>query len=240
MGWCSMSNPIANLDWVNTQTNSALQSEHEVGYARVLTLEDGYNFHNERWKNWDNYAALHHTFLLTSADDLIVDAGACRDPKYPSAYLPTLAKRGYRDLMGVNLDEKTPYSFESGVVYRQGNIEHMGFLSTKSVAFLACLSTIEHGVNLEKFFHEAGRVLQRNGHLFVSFDYWKDPVDTRGMHAFGVPIKIFDEADVRQMVELAYANDMDLTSPFVPDCRDRVVKWMGLEYTFANLLLRKK
>jgi hypothetical protein len=88
------------------------------------------------------------------------------------------------------------------------------------------------------------RILKPGGHLFVSFDYWYDPVDCGGRQAFGVPVRVFSRADVWGMLELAAAADLDNVgidtggTHFL--CQDKVVKWLGLEYTFMNLLFQKQ
>lgn len=225
------------MSWCDTQTNRALQCERDVDRAYVPLVERGLPFHNERWKNWDAALAIHHACDLPTADR-ILDAGACRDPKYPSPFLPAMQKLGYQRLHGVNLDEKDT-EYENGICYRKGDITNLEDGSA-SFGFVACLSVIEHGVDYKAFFYEMARILRRGGHLFVSFDYWEDPIDTGGRMAFGVPVKIFSADDVLKMVR--YAGDVGLviTSSLDLTCKDRVVKWLGLEYTFCNLLFRRR
>ncbi len=226
------------MSWAAEQTNRALQSEHQVDCAYVDLIPDALPTHNERWKNWDAAIAMYHARLRAEPDDRILDAGACRDPKYPSPFLPGLQKLGYQRLFGVNLDEKDT-EFENGICYQQGDITKLHF-PMNNFGFVACLSVIEHGVDYRDFLLEMSRVIRRGGHLFVSFDYWEDPIDTGDRVAFGVPVKIFSRTDVLNMVHYASDVGLDITGSLDLTCRHRVVKWLGLEYTFCNLLFYRR
>ncbi len=226
------------IEWVKTQTNRALQSERDVDRAYVEMVPDALPYHNERWKNWDAGIALAQLQATTDPEHRILDAGACRDPKYPSPFLPGAQRYGYQRLYGVNLDE-TKREFEDGICYDHGDITKLGF-PKGHFGYIACLSTIEHGVDTSLFFREMARLLHKGGHLFVSFDYWVDPIDTGDRVAFGVPVKIFSSDDVLKMVRYASDVGLETTSPLDLKCKDKVVKWLGLEYTFCNLLFYRR
>ncbi len=226
-----------DLIWVGSQTNRPLQSEYDVSRAYVEMVPYALPTHNERWKNWDAALALYHACQTTHPADPVLDAGACRDPKYPSPFLPGLQSMGYQRLYGCNLDE-TKTEYERGICYQHGDITELEHPDAY-FGYVACLSVLEHGVDWRLFFTEMARVIKPGGHLFVSFDYWETPVDTGDRTAFGVPVKIFDRFDVTSMI--TYAGDLgfNLTLPADLKCRDKVVKWMGMEYTFYNLLFKR-
>jgi hypothetical protein len=96
-------------------------------------------------------------------------------------------------------------------------------------------------VDVAAFLVEASRLLRPGGALFLSFDYWQDPIDTRGQSAYGVPIRVFARDDVETMVGLARSVGLEPDGPCNFACENRVVHWrrFDLRYTFANLLLRK-
>jgi SAM-dependent methyltransferase len=224
------------VSWAYDQTNCALQSEHDVSRAYVEMIPDALPYHNERWKNWDAAIAVSHA-RSTPPDGAILDAGACRDPKYPSPFLPALQKLGYQRLFGVNLDERG-VEYENGICYRRGDITRDLPFAGAYFDFVACLSVIEHGVDWRLFLTEMARVIKPDGQLFVSFDYWEDKIDTGDRMAFGAPVHIFDSDEVDEM--RLFADDVGLESDeFDPMCDQRVVKWLGLEYTFANLLFTR-
>lgn len=224
-------------DWALEQTNRPLMNEREAGYAYVASLEADVKFHGERWKNWDNYLAVYHG-VRGGMQEPILDAGACRDPKSPSAFLPSMQAQGYTRLYGCNLDEPG-ITREGGITYTRDDITKTRY-EDEFFRYVACLSTIEHGVNEFAFLAEMYRVLKPGGSLFVSFDYWHDQIDTGGRLAFGVPVRIFNLHDVSEMLMDAQLIGFDLMDDsWTFQCGDPVVKWLGLEYTFMNLLLRK-
>lgn len=227
-----------SLDWAISQTNRPLQCELDVDRAYLELAQRGLPFHNERWKNWDAWIATAHVTANTPTEDRVLDAGACRDPKYPSPFLPAIQKQGYQRLTGVNLDEKET-EYENGICYHHGDITNLPF-SGRHFGFVACLSVLEHGVDWRLFFVEMQRVIRGGGRLFISFDYWDDPIDVGDRMAFGAPVHIFDRAEVMQMVAYARDTGFNLNGPLDLTCKDRVVTWLGLQYTFCNLLFYRR
>jgi SAM-dependent methyltransferase len=102
-----------------------------------------------------------------------------------------------------------------------------------SKEFIACLSVIEHDVDVAGFFKEIGRVLRHGSHLFLSFDYWETPMETGAF-------KVFCRAEVEEMIRTAAVNGLTVVGP-APDfrCDRRVIHHAGLAYTFFNLLFRR-
>lgn len=223
--------------WAREQTCAALKDMSDVTAAKLFAITRGLPLHNDKWKNWDSYLAIYHALRLVGQDEPILDAGACRDPKSPSAFLPSLVKLGYTDLHGCNLDETRSEKI-GGAMYTHQNIEKTTYPGDY-FKMVACLSTIEHGVDWRKYFAEMARIIVPGGYLFTSFDYWRLPVDTKGQMAFGVPIHIFDENEVMQMA--IYASQCGLHLMKRPSLKGKlpVVEWMGLNYTFLNLLMKK-
>ena len=88
---------------------------------------------------------------------------------------------------------------------------------------------------------EMARILKPGGILFTSTDYWESSVDTRGQTAYGVPVRIFSQADVQGMLETAAGTGLQPTGPISFACKDRVVHWqkVSLDYTFISFALRK-
>lgn len=232
---------MIDAKWVIDQTNRPLPSDIEAHRAEVYAIEQGLPFHNEHWKNWDSVLATAHCVDKCPTSGRVLDAGACRDPKYPSAFLPGLGNFRFDQRWGINLDEQE-HVIEDGAHYQYGDITDSPFPSSH-FGFAACLSTIEHGVDEFKFLREMGRIIAPGGHLFVSFDYWHDPIDVGDRTAFGAPVRVFNKEDVLKMVEFADRCDLILSGCAHKSldlrCHDKVVRWLGLEYTFMNLLFRK-
>lgn len=229
---------IGESDWVREQTCVPLSGMGEVNVAKLFAAARGLPLHPDRWKNWDSYLAICHAERLLAKDEPVLDAGACRDAVYPSAFLPSLHKFGFTDLTGCNIEEVEDVEVVDGIRYEYCDIERMRY-SGGSFSFIACLSTIEHGVDWRKYFIEAHRILRDGGYLFTSFDYWSTPVDTMGQQAFGSPIRIFTANDVMQMAIFAKEVGLDLMKRPVLNCKNAPVEWMGMRYTFMNLLMKK-
>jgi SAM-dependent methyltransferase len=230
---------LNEADWAKEQTCAPLAGNGHVNTAKLFAASYGLPLHGDKWKNWDSFLAVHHVGRLLKRDDPVLDAGACRDPNWEmSAFLPSLHKLGFTNLTGCNLDEKDPGETVGGIHYEHCNIEMLRYQAA-SFAFVACLSVIEHGIDWRKYFVEAARVLRPGGYLFTSFDYWHEPVDTKGQMAFGVPIRIFTEQDVMMMVIFAGECGLNLMKKPVLECKAAPVEWMGMRYTFMNLLMKK-
>lgn len=226
--------PLDATEFVARETNGALRDRASVAEALLLLHEAGLPLHNDTPKNWDHLLAVLHARRTTPRDALVLDAGA----ETYSAFLPALARCGFTNLLGVNLTLAEP-SRHGPIELRFGNIECLD-LPDRSVGFAACLSVIEHGVDLARFFAEMARVLQPGGHLFVSTDYWGPGLETPGVEAYGVPFRPFDANDITVVAAIAEAAGLQRTGPIRTDVADKVVHWKrkDLRYTFHNLLFR--
>ena len=108
-----------------------------------------------------------------------------------------------------------------------------------------CMSVIEHGVDLPRFFLEAHRILRPGGLLIVSTDYWQEKVDLRGLRRYedasGTDV-IFDKEGLAGLLDIAKSTGLELLTQATPDdfaCTDRAVQSLGNSYTFAIAAFRK-
>lgn len=218
------------LQYLRSHTNRPLQTQADVAYAEALLREAALPLHGDWVKNWDNYLVIADALLHTDPHAPVLDAGADMD----SPFLRGLAQNGFTDLTGINLLFDQPVA-RDGVQYQYGDITQTDF-ADQSFAYVACISVIEHGVDAATFFAEMARILRPGGRLFVSTDYWPYALTTEGRTAFDVPVKIFDHFEIAQMTETARAVGLAVTSGVHLGCTDRVVNWIGLDYTFINLV----
>ncbi len=219
------------------ETNRALRSDGAIELARALTEAAGLPQHGDRPKAWDNLLAVYWADkLCEDADARILDAGAGDE----SAFLPAMARHGFRNLVACNTDKEIFRGSDdaASVAYWRADITDMPW-DDGEFDFIACLSVIEHGVDVPKFLSEAARVLKPGGHLFISTDYWQDPIDCGGRMAFGAPVRIFDWGAIGRLEMEARVLGLIPTGLIDYRCEDHTVQWIGLEYTFINLLLRK-
>jgi hypothetical protein len=220
-------------DWVRQQTNSALQDKQSVVKATTILSSLGLKQHEDVVKNWDNLQSLCHTIDTTEKHEWIMDVAATPG----SAYLDSLQLYGYKNLVTINLTNQDTQIID-GITYRYGDCTKTDF-ATNQFGFISCLSVIEHGVDVVEFLRESARILKPNGYLYVSTDYWQDPVDTKNQMAFGSPVRVFSKSDIESLITKAAEFGLEITIPPCLLCKDKVVNWIGMDYTFVSLLFRK-
>lgn len=219
--------------WVLSQTNCALKDFATVNTSTAIAVKHQLPTHEDQAKNWDNLVALWHVTMTTDPNMPIMDVAATEG----SAFLPALAKFGYKTLVSINIDEPNP-RLVNGVSYMLGDCTKTNF-NDGYFGFIACLSVVEHGVDVDAFMAESARILAPGGYLLVSTDYWQDPVDTYNQMAFGCPVKVFTSQDIADMIVVATTHGLEITTHVDLSCDQRVVNWIGMDYTFINLLFRK-
>lgn len=215
--------------------NRALKSRDEVNECveeakrlRLPPCEDAP-------KTWDTLAAVKHVLDSTDKDSLVLDAGA----EIYSRFLPWMYLFGYRNLWGINLVFDEPLR-QGPIRYEYGDITKTRFPNNHFHA-IACLSVVEHGVDLGAFFAEMSRILKPGGVLVTSTDYFETPTDTEGLTAYGAPIRVFDRTQILEAVALAKSQGLELTSELDLRCQDKVVRWHPHkhEYTFIVMAMKK-
>src|SRR5690349_1144037 len=186
-------------------------------------------------KNWDTLAALDCILSNTSRKSRILDAGA----ETYSRILPWLSLYRYEKLDGINI-VFTQAKRLGPITYRPGDITCTDYQGETFDA-IACLSVIEHGIDLTSYFKEAARILKPGGVLITSTDYWQSPIDTRGQQRYGAPVRILTTDQIRGAIELAARYGLGLTSEIDFTCQEKVVHWeeLDLEYTFIIFTMRK-
>lgn len=221
------------IDWIDGQTNSVLKDHASVIKSQSILRNAMLPVHADGPKNWDNLVATWQTVFTTERCHPIMDVAATKE----SAYLPGLRRLGYQDLSSINLDEPNP-RVQDGIRYLRGDCTATEF-PNDHFGFVSCLSVLEHGVDITAFFSEMNRILKPGGHVLVSTDYWSDPVDAQGQVAFGSPVRVFSADDIQTMIHIADALGLKITGDVDLSCKDRVVNWIGMDYTFISLLFRK-
>jgi SAM-dependent methyltransferase len=222
---------------------TTLKNWIEIGEANKSLARAGLPRHATPEKNWD-------LFLLRGAvaeiprGSRIVDLGCgdCFGLKY-------LAALGFTNLLGIDLSIswrarasalKRRLTGRPRFSLRRGNMIATG-LPSRSVDFALSVSTIEHGVPLDAFLMEAARILRPGAGLFITTDYWSDPIDAPGGDiAFGLPWRPFDRQSALDFIHAAERCGLTRASTATDlSTVDRCVVWAGREYTFVAMLFTK-
>lgn len=217
---------------------AALQTRGQSDLVLAEVMACGLPAHPDKPKNWDLLVSLGLILDRTTPAGAILEMGATQYSKL----LPWLYLYGYRQLEGIDLVYEETIDSDP-IRYQSMDLTKTTFPDASFDA-VACLSVIEHGVDLGAFIRESARLLRTGGVLVASTDYWREPVDTRGQEAYGVPIKILGPADLAAMDEHALAVGLRaiVEAPAGgPTCDEKVVRWerFGLEYTFATVAYEK-
>ena len=218
--------------WVNR----ALGTQAQVAAAVAEITSCGLPPHQDAPKNWDLLVALGLILDRTDPADPILEMGA---PSY-TRLLPWLALYGYRDLQGIDLVWKAPT--RTGPIHFQPMDLTRTTFPGRSFAAIACLSVVEHGVDIEAYLREAARLLRPGGLLVTSTDFWCEPIDTADLAAYGGPVRIFTPADIEGWLPVAETVGLVPVRPLDLACNERVVTWerLRLRYTFVNVVLERR
>lgn len=211
----------------------ALRSQAEVESARASLVAWGSRHHPTPAKDWDLALFQERLERLTSPGSRVLDAGSASSP-----LLVNLARRGWRDLWGVDFHLGSLDGLRHPAVrYLHGNLLRSPFPAASFDA-VACLSVIEHGCDPQEFFGEMARLLRPGGTLLLSTDYWPSRESTAFVprkHTFGLPWRIFSAKDVRALREVAAAAGLHAAGDWDLSADERVVTWNGCRYTFLAL-----
>jgi SAM-dependent methyltransferase len=229
-----------------------LQSWAEVGAAINDMNHRHYRLHRTPAKTWD-LTLIREMVEDVGRDELIVDLGAS-----VLGAVRLLHEMGFSRVAGYDLS----FSIFDRALQIRDWVSHMARrgrpaappyrlyerdlfgtgLPDESASAVIALSVVEHNVALPRFFAEAARILRDGGRLFVSTDYWSPKLDTSARTMFGVPWKIFCEAEIDEMIALAERAGLTIAPRRPGDlvCRDHVVRDGSLNYTFVGLRFRKQ
>ncbi|MCK5508947.1 MAG: class I SAM-dependent methyltransferase [Desulfobacterales bacterium] len=215
--------------------NYVLKKKSEWASVVHEIRDIGLPIHPDLPKNWDCLYAVSTILFRTNYKAKILDAGADLNTNI----LPSLYLYGYRNLLGINLIFKKPL-YRGAIRYEYGNIMETK-LPNESVDVVTCISVIEHGVDIKRFFREMRRILIPGGILIVSTDYWDESVDTTGKFAYGAPVKIFNRKEILEVFKIAKKHNFMLTSDIDLSCLDKTVSWPehDLDYTFLLFTMVK-
>lgn len=237
--------------------NSVLQDNSEVDAAIQSLVSLGLFPHHARVKAWDTWKMID---MMSKADRnaTVLDVGCNGSP-----ILPMLKLLGFVNLYGCDITLTTRYPVALMKLYHSfrhkeykpmvdmledksfklsiQNLEKTDYESGK-FDFITSLSVIEHGVDIDRYFREMGRIIKKGGLLLTSTDYWPDKItNTVKAISQASPDNIFSREEIDDLIKKAEKNGFALTEPVDFTYKDKVVHWdaTGLDYTFIFFALRR-
>lgn len=217
----------------------------EIGAAVNFLGRQKLPRHGSAEKCWDLYH-LHQVARDLPRSAPVIDLGCSG-----LHVLKFLHALGFSDLLGVDLNvtgldralrlrlmarEKTwrpPFRLRRGDLTRT-------HLPDASFNLATCVSVIEHGVDVNAFLAEAARLLRPGGRLFITADYWEEPLAPVAAGEFGLPWRILTRLDIEALLQTARELGLNpIGNSNIPNCAEKCVYWNGRDYTFITLGLRK-
>jgi len=159
-----------------------------------------------------------------------------------SFILKNVALKGiHGEMYGIDLRE--PCTPIKGVKYIVGNLMDTK-LPDRFFKNITCLSVIEHEVDFSKFALEVARLLEYEGRLFVTFDYW-NPKVTPPIKMYGLDWKPLDEQALREFIGICEGNGLALIQDMDWSLQDAVIRdgyyspHPDVSYTFGLVVFEK-
>ncbi|MGC1677402.1 MAG: class I SAM-dependent methyltransferase [Candidatus Binataceae bacterium] len=220
-----------------------LKNWNEIGEAIVALRRAGLPLHPGPEKNWDQWL-LRDSFSALDRSAEIVDLG-CGG----GATLEFLRGLGFDHVRGIDLGipvglRRIKFAIVNYRKFRipfrmdRGDLTKTGYADSSFDAATS-ISTIEHQVPLDEFFHETARILKPGALLFLTTDYWEEKLEVDSQ-AFGLAWQIFSQEQISALIALGQSHGFALVQPSdVPSCAGRPVHWLQRDYTFIALLFRK-
>lgn len=224
-----------------------MQDWLELGEANICLSKLGLPRHSTAEKGWDLFN-LYNLVGSYPRDRYIFDLG-CGELHA----LKLLYALGFSNLYGVDLSITLQHRLSQlSRMWRNKTLKvpfHLKKMDLTRTSFpegmfdlAVCLSTIEHGVDMNKFFVEVGRILKFGGLLLITTDYWEEKIQmSNDFRTYGLPWMVFDRKDILKIITTAEENGFSLLDEGKCDldCKDKCVVWGGCEYTFLCAIFKK-
>lgn len=232
----SVYNLMSTVSGCNT-----MKSKEEMLAATSLIDYLDLLHHSDVQKDWDSLKALFYLFTKTEPSAKILDAGG----GIHSPVLNALSSYGYENLYACDIVDvnSTPERFSNKIKFSIQSIENTNY-PDRFFNAVTCLSVIEHGVDHRNFFAEMSRIMEKEGLLIITADYWPDYVDCTGIFPYGPnnpEMKVYQAGEIEELVQMGKEFGFQLCSPLMLHSDEKAVRWddVDREYTFIFLAMVK-
>jgi SAM-dependent methyltransferase len=222
-----------NHDLTRRPLCNFLKSREEIEECRRILYRNGFITHVHKCKDWDLAS------IIPAIDDgNFLDMGSS-----DSSILKNISiLKIHGDLYGIDLRE--PIKPVRRVKYTIGDLMDTK-LPDNYFKNITCLSVIEHEVDFKKFAHEVSRLLQPDGKIFITFDYW-DPKIKTDIKLYDLKWQPLDKQAVNMLIaefelyDLYLVEDIDWTliDPVID--KDYYSPDPLVSYTFGLLTFEKR
>ena len=209
-----------------------LKYRDEISVCTEYLHRNGYVSHNVNCKDWD----LAH-IIYDLSDGNILDMGSSDSYILKNAVLKNIQGEKY------GIDLRPPDVVVKGVKYVIGDLMDTQFPNSY-FQNIACLSVIEHEVDIQKFVTEVSRLLSDSGKLYLTFDYWNPKLKTT-VKLYGLAWSPLDQDETQILIKEFESKNLYLVDEVDWCLGEGVIREgyhspeKGISYTFGMLVFQK-
>ncbi len=212
-----------------------LNSKQEHIDASTVIKQIGLSGHHDLTKNWDLLLSIGNATRFHKFENFL-DAGSGSK----SIFGQSMFELGYKHVYSCDLQKSNVKGVKSIVCDIEQTPYNDNFFSV-----IACLSVIEHGVDLRAFAREMYRICKPGGELMISTDFWSKEEDHSDKFPYGAnnpPMKLFNNETLRDLLQILHEQKWEV--PQIKEFSEppeRPVFWkrMNASYTFVWFKVKK-
>jgi len=185
-------------------------------------------------KSWDILHFINFVKNNVKKNESILDIGC-----YKSEFIISLNALSYNNLSGIDLNQDiTRMPANKNINYLLGNFMNFDF-KEKTFKVISAISVIEHGFDKNRFLESMSRIMQNDGYLLISFDYWPDKIDTSKTKLFNMEWNIFSKSEVQDLITTAKKYNLLPINELNYSASKKAITHVGYDYTFGLIIFKK-
>lgn len=209
-----------------------LKNKNEIEECTHFLNKNGFVSHNLACKDWD----IAH-IVSEVGDGNFLDMGSSDSYILKNISLKRIKGEKY------GIDFQNPDVPINDVKYIVGDLTNTG-LPNQHFKNITCLSVLEHEVDFNKFAAEVSRLLELNGRLYVTFDYW-DPKVISPIKLYDLVWQPLDQEKLLEFINVCKNYGLRLIQDFDSTLGEPVIHWgyygphPTIAYTFGMAVFEK-